>query len=199
MSTPVSDTAMIRAIRELFDREAARLPPLDAPIRVVIAGGAAAHYWTGQRVSRDIDAEFALQGTGKKSYVPLEDVIIYQDEQGQEQSIYIDRNYSPSLSLMHEDYVDRIELVPSRLGGGDKFQVFVLAPVDLAISKIARYADVDRIDIESMYDAIDPDEFEHLATEALNTAIGLNPEQVRHNLHDAVARIRALRGDTPGP
>src|SRR5882762_566520 len=52
----------IAAFRELVNRignSLAELPKRALPIRMYVAGGAALHLYTGERVSRDIDATFS--------------------------------------------------------------------------------------------------------------------------------------------
>lgn len=195
-----TDSALLRAVREVFDREAAQLPELKNPVTVIIAGGIAAHYWTGMRVTGDIDAEFGLAGTGFRTFLPKDDLSYYLNEDGERQSLHIDRNYSPVLALAHEDYVDRAVPVTQDLGGAPKFSVFVLSPVDLAISKIARYSDTDQQDIESLAEAglLDPAQLEQLANEAIAVAIGFNLDQVRHNLSHALELVRTHKPSGPG-
>ena len=45
---------------------------------------------------------------------------------------------------MHEDYVDRAKLYKII---DDKFEVYVLSPIDLVISKILRFSDNDEQNI----------------------------------------------------
>ena len=48
---------------------------------------------------------------------------------------------------MHEDYVDRAKLYKII---DDKFEVYVLSPIDLVISKILRFSDNDEQDIKGL-------------------------------------------------
>lgn len=53
---------------------------------------------------------------------------------------------------MHEDYLDRAVTTPWSASG---FKVMMLAPVDLAISKLSRWAEHDQADVRSLIDAGD--------------------------------------------
>ncbi|WP_457833067.1 DUF6036 family nucleotidyltransferase, partial [Staphylococcus aureus] len=68
-------------------------------------------------------------------------------EDGTPQVVYLDTNYNSSFALMHEDYLD--DAIPIDLGV-DQIRVHVLSPVDLAVSKIARFADNDKEDIAAL-------------------------------------------------
>lgn len=110
-----------------------------------IAGGAAMHLHTGEHVSEDIDATFS------RKMIFEEDVSVsYRDADGRARPLYLDRNYNDSLGLMHEDaYADSRKLdVP----GIDRklVEVRVLSPLDLAVTKLSRFNDQDRSDIETL-------------------------------------------------
>jgi len=52
----------VDAFQQIAGRIAAALhdvPAADLPIKMYVAGGAALHFYTGERVSRDIDAVFS--------------------------------------------------------------------------------------------------------------------------------------------
>ncbi|MEO7403234.1 MAG: hypothetical protein ABIU95_06155, partial [Burkholderiales bacterium] len=70
------------------------------PVRVIIAGGAAALFHASTRPSRDIDAVFSLR-------VHLSDDLseAYLDREGNPASVYLDRAYNDALGPMHEDAV----------------------------------------------------------------------------------------------
>ena len=105
-----------------------------------LAGGAAMHFYTGARMTDDIDAIF-----DRKILVPEDAIVIYRDAQGRARSVYFDVNYNESYALLHEDAHD--DSWRLALSGIDSVQVLVLQPVDLAISKLARFSEIDRGDI----------------------------------------------------
>lgn len=193
------ETPLLRAVRELFDRQADQLPELKVPIKAYLAGGVAVHFWRGTRVTSDVDAEFSLAGTGYRHFLPIEDVLGYTDSDGTRRAVHIDRNYSPVFALAHEDYVDRAFEVGSALGGKGKLDVFVLAPIDLAISKLARWSPHDKEDVYGLAEdgLITADELGALATEAARTAVGHNPDLLRINILEAVDHVRAQQPTRP--
>jgi hypothetical protein len=107
-----------------------------------VAGGAAMHLLTGERVSEDIDAVFS-----RRMALPDNLEVAYRDADGAARLLYFDRQYNDTLGLMHEDAHE--DSVPLVLDGVDPgvIDVRLLSPLDLAVSKIGRLADQDRDDI----------------------------------------------------
>jgi hypothetical protein len=116
--------------------------PDASPIRMYVAGGAALHLLTGARVSEDVDAVFS-----KRVLFHEEIEVSYRDPDGRARLLYLDRNYNDTLGLLHEDA--HKDSQPVAFPGIDKklIDVRVLAPIDLAVSKLSRFADQDREDI----------------------------------------------------
>ena len=138
----------VDAFRELIQRIAAPLtsvPKRLLPIQMYVAGGAALHFYTGERVSLDVDAAFS-----HRIALPENLEIAYRDADGAARILYLDRNYSDTLALLHEDaYEDSVALT---LDGIDAkvLDVRLLSPVDLAVSKLGRFGDQDRDDIAAL-------------------------------------------------
>ncbi len=112
------------------------------PIRMYVAGGAALHLLTGARVSEDVDAVFS-----KRVLLNEEIEVSYRDADGRARLLYLDRNYNDTLGLLHEDAHKDARSVD--IPGIDRklIEVRVLAPIDLAVSKLSRFGDHDRDDI----------------------------------------------------
>src|SRR6202044_790204 len=94
----------LAAFTELVLRIAAplrELPKRRLPIKMYVAGGAAMHFYTGERVSNDVDAVFS-----KRIALPSELEVAYQDPDGAARLLYFDRQYNDTLALMHEDAHD---------------------------------------------------------------------------------------------
>lgn len=138
----------VEAFRQVVSRIEAALsqaPESTLPIRMYVAGGAALHFYTGERVSRDVDAVFS-----RRIALPDDLDIAYRDADGAARLLYFDRQYSDSLSLMHEDaHDDSIQLQLEGIDAG-VLDVRLLAPLDLAVSKISRFAERDRNDIAGL-------------------------------------------------
>ena len=182
-------TALAQGLKELFGQLAARLG-LQSPLKVFLAGGMAVHLYTASRVTTDVDAEF-----GSRIFLPSDLVVDVQLEDGTRESLYFDTNYNASFALMHEDYLaDAIALDV----GVPQISLYVLSPLDLAVSKIARWADNDKEDIADLVrlGLTTADEIEQRATQAIGRYVGGLP-MLRLNLRDAVAlarQVEAARG-----
>jgi len=159
------------------------------PIRMVVAGGAALHLLTGARVSADVDAVFS-----KRVLFNEEIEVSYRDPDGRARLLYLDRNYNDTLGLLHEDAHQ--DSRPIDIPGIDKklIDVRVLAPIDLAVSKLSRFADQDREDILLLAreGLIDSASLRKRAKEALGGYVGdLNP--VRNAIEVACRLIESTR------
>ena len=180
-------TPIALALKSFFTQLEERLE-LDRAVQVYLAGGMAAHLYTAQRMSEDIDAEFSA-----RLALPQDLVVETTLEDGSPQLIYLDTNYNSSFALMHEDYTQ--DAVPVDFGL-KWLQVYVLSPVDLAVSKIARWADNDRDDISALarHGLITADSLEQRANNAIDLAgyVG-NIGMLRFNVRDAVALVRQVQ------
>ncbi|PWK80944.1 DUF6036 family nucleotidyltransferase [Fulvimonas soli] len=162
----------LAALGEIVQRIAASLgnvAPQALPIRMYIAGGTALHFYTGERVSRDVDAAFS-----RRIALPENLEVAYRDADGAAQLLYLDRNYNDTLALMHEDAYDDSQ--PFALPGVDPsvLDVRLLSPLDLAVSKLGRFADQDRDDIAALarHGLIDAASLRQRAEAALTAYVG---------------------------
>lgn len=112
------------------------------PIRMYVAGGAALHFYTGARISEDVDASFS-----HRIALPENLEVAYRDADGRARVLYFDRNYNDTFALMHEDAWDDSQ--PLEIASVDPrvLEVRLLSPLDLAVSKLARFSSQDREDI----------------------------------------------------
>ncbi|HEY4214647.1 MAG TPA: DUF6036 family nucleotidyltransferase [Steroidobacteraceae bacterium] len=121
------------------------LPSRLLPVKMYVAGGAALHFYTGERTSKDIDAAFS-----HRIALPEDLEVSYRDADGAARLLYFDRQYNDTFALMHEDA--REDSLPLTLKGVDSavLDVRLLSPVDLAVSKISRFSSQDREDIAAL-------------------------------------------------
>ncbi len=162
---------------------------LRAPLAMYLAGGMAVHLYTGSRATTDVDAEFSA-----RVLLPTDLVVSVELENGEMENLYIDTNYNSTFALMHEDYQD--DCVPVDIGG--KFlAVKVLSPVDLAVSKLARFAHNDQEDIAALakHGIFNAAQIEQRAESALVGYIG-NQTMLRLNLRDALSIVRSAQSET---
>src|SRR5712671_211667 len=105
----------LAALREILHRIATSLggsPPRALPVRMYVAGGAALHLYTGERVSLGIDATFS-----HRIALPENLEVAYRDADGAARLLYFDRQYNDTPGLLHEDARD--DSVPLTLAGID--------------------------------------------------------------------------------
>jgi len=138
------DTGLARGLATLF-QELERKLQLQRPVNVYLAGGMAVHLYTGNRFTTDVDAEFDA-----RLLLPTDLSVTAKMENGTDQLIFLDTNYNPSFALMHEDY--QVDAIPVDLGT-TMLRLHVLSPVDLAVSKLARFAANDQADIVALANA----------------------------------------------
>jgi len=154
-----------------------------------VAGGAALHFHTRARVTEDVDATFSKRVLFNENIE-----VSYRDPDGRARLLYLDRNYNDTLGLLHEDaYLDS---QPVKVPGIDRklIDVRVLSPVDLAVSKVSRFADQDRDDIVLLAKAglIDSASLRKRAEEALIGYVG-NIAPVRASIDIACRLIDSVR------
>ena len=138
----------LAAFTELVQRIAAPLsvlPRRSLPIKMYVAGGAAMHFYTAERMSNDVDAVFS-----KRIVLPSDLEVTYRDPDGAARLLYFDRQYNDTFALMHEDAHE--DSVPLTLKGIDAsiLDVRLLSALDLAVSKISRFSSQDRGDITTL-------------------------------------------------
>ena len=138
----------VAAFGEIAGRIAAPLADLPKrvlPIRMFVAGGAALHFYTGERTSMDIDASFS-----RRIVLPENLEVSYRDSDGAARLLYFDRQYNDTFALMHENAQENS--VPLSLKGVDSaiLDVRLLSALDLAVSKISRFSSQDREDIAAL-------------------------------------------------
>lgn len=145
---PAARPEYVDAFRQIavrIETALAEVSPAVLPVRMYVAGGAALHFYTGERVSRDIDAVFSHLVA-----LPEDLQVAYRDADGAARLLYFDRQYNHTLSLMHEDaQQDSLSLALPGVDTG-RLDVRLLAPVDLAVSKFSRFSTQDRSDLLSL-------------------------------------------------
>ena len=177
-------TPLALGLHKLF-AELAPMLQLSRPVDVYLAGGMAIHLYTGDRLTSDVNAEFSA-----RVHVPSDLLVEVRLEDGSMQSIYLDIGYNPSFVLRHDDH--RNDAIPVELDTA-YLRLHVLSPVDLALSKIARYSEIDRNDIRALVQLrlVTAADLGQRARDAMENYIG-GSETVDRNLED-VKNIRVHR------
>ena len=195
---PAASKEYVAAFREIVFRIARALssvPRRSQPVRMYVAGGAAMHLYTGERVSEDIDAVFS-----RRIALPEDLEVAYRDADGAARLLYFDRQYNDTFGLLHDEaHQDSVTL---SLEGIDPrvIEVRLLSPLDLAVSKVGRLSEVDREDIALLVrrGLVEPVELRKRSEEAMGGYVG-DLARLRNSIDIAcrIADDAARRRPTP--
>jgi hypothetical protein len=195
---PAASKEYVAAFQEIVFRIARALsgvPRRSQPVRMYVAGGAAMHLYTGERVSEDIDAVFS-----RRIALPEDLEVAYRDADGAARLLYFDRQYNDTFGLLHDEaHQDSVTLsledIDPRV-----IEVRLLSPLDLAVSKIGRLSEVDRDDIALLVRRrlVDPVELRKRSEEAMAGYVG-DLARLRNSIDIAcrIAEDAARRRATP--
>ena len=156
------------------------------PVKMFLAGGMALHFHCGARFTEDVDATFSA-----RLLLPLNELTVdYRREDGTPSALYFDANYNDTFALMHPDY--RKNAVEWQGIGNETrlVQLFVLTPLDLAVSKLSRFSPQDRADIALLASRglFTAEELRRYALEALDYYVG-NTAWVRGTIEQVCAEM----------
>lgn len=188
-STLSVDTPLAGAVKSMFSRLEKYLdsmPP--GSVRVVIFGGCAVHLLTQARGSQDVDAELMASHLLNKSELMAELKVPVDYLAGDDyETLVYDFNYSNTLGPLHEDYLDRAISLQG-FSNDRALQISVASGVDVAISKLDRFTDRDRSDIELLIKSkrVDPRQLLKLGSEAIDYMAAGNKSMVMINLKEVV-------------
>lgn len=185
------DPRLRRAVGDIIRRISAVLPEIKEPIKMYLAGGMAVNFYTGYRSTADVDASFSHRVLLPRA----EDLVVsYEDTDGKPRMVYFDMNYNAGFALMHPDFEKDAYRVCGKEFDDPRISLYVLAPVDLALSKVARFEGNDREDIAQMArnQLIDPEILEGRAKAALSYYVG-NQSMLLLNLKEALEIVHAAR------
>ena len=170
-----------------------RLGPLAEPLHAWLAGGFAVHYHTQHRISYGVDIKWS-----RKVPIPP-DMRIFEisapESPGGTNVVVMDGSFGDVLGSFPPDWEERSKEV-RRFGS---MVLHVIDPVDLAVSKVARFSDRDREDIRALAECglVDPEVFAERAEEALVLYVG-DLTFVRRNLADAMQIVCAVEHQPAG-
>jgi hypothetical protein len=162
------------------------------PLQMYLAGGMAVHYHCGTRYTEDVDASFS-----HRLLLPYKELVVeYLREDQTRSSIYLDPTYNDTFALLHPDHRD--DSVEWQGIGNERrlIHLRVFRPVDLAVSKLSRFTEIDQQDIRDLarHHYFTSLELRKRATEALDYYVGdtrwihLNLRQISEEIdHPALA------------
>lgn len=184
-----------KAVGEIIRRISETLPDLREPVSMYLAGGIAVNFYTGYRSTTDIDASFS-----RLLLLPKQEelVVSYEAEEGARRTVYFDMKYNATFAVLHPDYEEDALIVEGKEFEAKNICLKILTPVDLVVSKIARFTGRDREDIKqlALHQSLDPLEVEERTTEALDYYIG-NTTMLKLNLRDALDDIKQVQSRKP--
>ncbi|WP_313048207.1 DUF6036 family nucleotidyltransferase [Pseudomonas soli] len=146
-------------------------------LKIIILGGCAVHLYTHHRVSVDVDAEcyenslaepFDLQAL--LAEVPQ---AFFDAQSGRMLELHYDLHYTTTFGPIHEDYLER-SLPLAEFPETSPLHIRIAAPVDIAISKLARASEQDLSDIHALLRSglILTTDLRRLALEAIDVYVG---------------------------
>lgn len=175
------------AITEMMKEIARKIPDTHKkePVKAYLTGGGAVHYYCNKRVSDDIDLimQYAVK-------IPEDLFVVWINDKGILEQVHYDHTYNSTFGLLHEDYEDRaIHMITI----DEKFEINLLSPEDLIISKLVRFAQNDEEDIANIIETgkADKDKLFELATDAINVGVGFQKRVVETNLELVMDIFRA--------
>ncbi len=190
------ESSVQEALHELVERVSAQVRA-DHSIDAFLAGGVATYLHLNKagghpaevaRYSEDADIHF-----GRSLILNELPIVAYEDSEGKERMLALDGSYTIDIGLRHPDCFDDAEFLFA--SDNSRIRLYLLSPLDLAVTKAGRFQDHDRIDIELMAQAglLDAEGFRLRATEALDY-LATDPAMVRLNIEEAAELIARAPG-----
>jgi hypothetical protein len=189
-----ADPEYLKAFATIMSRIERALGPKrpPAPITVCISGGAAMHFYTGERYSNDIDAKIMARVMLDASELQ----VAYRGEDGHARLLYFDTQYNDSFALLHHDaYGDALPISVESVDPR-RLEVRLLTPIDLAVSKLSRFSEQDQDDVRTLARArlIDAAVLRRRAEATLPDYVG-NLDRIRNSIALACHLVEALRSE----
>ena len=113
--------------------------------------------------------------------IPENIFVVWMNDEGMLEQVHYDHTYNSTFGLLHEDYEDRaVHMITI----DEKFEIYLLSPEDLIISKLIRFAQNDEEDIRNIIATgkVDKDLLYELAIDAMNVGVGFQKKFVEINL-----------------
>ena len=166
------------AIMEMMEEIAKYIPDAhkQTPVKAYLTGGGAVHYYSNKRVSDDVD--LIMQYVVK---LPDDLFVTWINDDGLIEEVHYDYTYNSTFGLLHEDYENRAIILKTI---DDKFEINLLSPEDLIISKLVRFASKDEEDIKDIIETgkVNKEKLYELAKDAINVGVGFQKNFVEINL-----------------
>ena len=161
------------------------------PVIACIAGGAALHFYTGARISNDIDAKIMA----RVLLDPQDLQVAYRGQDGHARLLYFDTQYNDSFALLHDRAYDNALAISLEGVDARRLVVKLLTPLDLAVSKLSRFSEQDQLDIGALAreGLIDATSLRRRAVAALPDYVG-NLDRIKTSIAIACRMVAAAAG-----
>ena len=185
------ESSLTAALQVLVDRIAESVRP-DQVVPAYLAGGTATwlhlHKMGGSHADQARYSEDANIHFGRSLFFDRNIAIAYADDGGEQRLLSLDGSYSIDIGLRHPGCFEQAEYFLSSTNG--RIRLYLLNPLDLAVTKTGRYQAHDRTDIALLAGAglLDAENFRQRATEALDY-LATDPAMVQINIDEAVELI----------
>jgi len=166
------------AIMQMMEEIAKCIPDehKQTPVKSYLTGGGAVHFYCNKRVSDDVDIimQYAVS-------VPSDLFVTWINKEGLLEEVHYDHTYNSTFGLLHEDYEDRATHLATI---ADRFEINLLSPEDLIISKLVRFVSKDEEDIRDIIETgkVNKEKLHELAKDAINVGVGFQKKFVETNL-----------------
>jgi hypothetical protein len=119
--------------------------------------------------------------------IPEDLFVVWLNEEGTLEQVHYDYTYNnnSTFGLLHEDYEDRaVHMITIE----DKFEIYLLSPEDLIISKLIRFAQNDEEDIQNIIKTgkVDKKLLYELTKDAISVGVGFQKNHVEINLEQVM-------------
>lgn len=185
---------LLTEIDEQIAKLAERTGPLKQPVHAYIAGGTAITYHTGARMSDDVDIQWS-----RRVAIPPDLQVFPVHHPDDPQQVYLvtmDGGFGDFLGSFHPDWKDDAPMIARH---GDII-LHMITALDLAVSKLGRFIEQDRADIEAL--AADgllvSTELQARGMEAIDYFVG-DTTFIVHNLRDAVEIVKKYEAEDCEP
>lgn len=181
----MAERKLIAELEKHLQKLSARLGKLSEPLHAYLAGGTAVNYYTGHRMSRDVDIKWShrVPLPADMQLIEVEDTEIPEEFR----VIAMDGGFTDFLGSFPPEW-ERNSRVVGRIGD---IVLHIIEPVDLAVSKVARFQDRDREDIRQLakIGLVDFQRFAERMDEALDYYVG-DTTFIKYNADDAKTIVR---------
>lgn len=181
---------LTQALSEMLDRLDAilrRSGYSGEPVQMYLAGGMAVHFYCGTRYTEDVNATFS-----RRLLLPYDELAVsYVRQDSTPSCIYLDPTYNDTFALLHPDYREAC-VEWDDIGNEHRLvHLQVFCPLDLAVSKVARFSPSDRSDILELATRrfFTTDELQVHAREALDYYVG-DTRWIHFNLQEICQDIQ---------